>query len=46
MKLCLSRKILLGLMALLLPATLALAPGKQAVGPHVPIRKPIQKHQR
>jgi hypothetical protein len=46
MKLYLSRKILLGFMALLLPATLALAPGKQAIGPLVPIRKPNQKHQR
>jgi hypothetical protein len=45
MKLRLSRKILLRLMALFLPDTRALAPGNQAVGPLVPIKKPIQKHQ-
>lgn len=33
MKLRLSREILLGLMALLLPAMLALKPGKQAIEP-------------
>jgi hypothetical protein len=45
MKLRLSREILLGLLALLLPTTLVLRPGKQAVEPLVSIRMPIHKHQ-
>jgi hypothetical protein len=46
MKLRLTRKTLLGFIALLLPVTLALIPGKHAIEPLVPNRITIQKKPR